>query len=91
SPQLPTWLSQHSAPRTPEGSSALPSLQVLTVPSMAFAQSCQARLPLGRPSTEGRGVHDAAGFTSCYGLLSWSDIALTLGLLLTSDGSYRAA
>jgi hypothetical protein len=46
-------------------------------PSMAFAPSRRARLPLGPLSW----VHtdDAAGFTSCYGLLSCDDIASAFG------------
>ncbi len=60
----------------------------LFTPSLAFAPSPRARLPLG-PS---RAInYDAAGFALCYGLPGWDDTASTLGLLLTPGGPYRAA
>ena len=60
--------SNHSTPPAPGGSSA-PAPRSL-VPSMAFALKEQARLLLVRLSTDRR--NDAAGFTSCCGLVSCS-------------------
>ena len=54
------------------------------------------RLPWPSPQGTGLGSlflrdHDAAGFTSCYGLPGRGVIASTVGLLLASDGHYRAS
>lgn len=85
-PSSQTQLSPHSAPLTPESSSALP-LQGLH----AFFR-LHTFLPVSAPSCPFRGNHyDAAGFTLCCGLQGCNDTASTLGLLLTSGGCYRAA
>ena len=79
SPQFLNQLSQHSTPHTPEGSLAL-HLQVRFTPSLVFVPHRRTRLPLGSLAR----VHtdDAAGFTSCYGLLSCDDTASVFGSLL---------
>ncbi len=62
---FPRWLSHHSTPSTPPGSSGLHSK--LFTPSMAFASTTQARLPVGPLRVV---INDAAGFASCCGLVS---------------------
>ena len=62
---FPRWLCQRSTPSTPPGSSGLHSK--LFTPSMAFASTGQARLPVGPLRVV---IHDAAGFASCCGPLA---------------------
>src|SRR6266705_372100 len=57
-PQFPPPPSERSTPHTPGGSSGLHSR--LSTPSLAFALTTRARLPLALPA--GRRIDDAAGF-----------------------------